>query len=76
MSSPETVTEPRRSKTEVNRGRRLLIAAVVSLVGAFVVLIAGVILMHEDGRNLKRTTAELKPSQGSFVFSFFYVGVS
>lgn len=72
MSSPETVTEPRRSKTEVNRGRRLLIAAVVSLVGAFVVLIAGVILMNEDSGTLKKTTAELKPLQGNFVFLSLY----
>lgn len=66
MSSPDTVTEPQTSKTEPKRGRRVLIAAVVSLVGAFVVLVAGVILMHGENRNLRGTIAQLKPLPGIF----------
>ncbi|XP_078383094.1 uncharacterized protein LOC144665681 isoform X2 [Oculina patagonica] len=61
MSSPDTVTDPQTSKTEPKRGRRVLIAAIVALVGAFVVLVAGVILMHGENRNFRGTIAQLKP---------------
>lgn len=66
MSSADIVTEPQTSKTEPKRGRRVLLAAVV-FVGAFVVLITGVMLMQEENRNLRGTVAEFKTLPGNFV---------
>lgn len=57
------------SKTE-SKGRRLLIAVIVFLVGAVVVLIAGVIFMQEEIRNLRGTVAELEPLQGNVSTAF------
>ena len=57
------MTEDTR-KTEPRRGR-LLIAVIALLAGAVVVLVAGVIFMQEEIRNLRGTVEELKPLQGS-----------
>ena len=71
MPSPAPVTEPETSKhSEPAYRRRLLIAVIVFLVGAVVVLIAGVILMQEEIRNLRGTVAKLKPLQGNLPTAF------
>ena len=64
MSSEKT------SKTEPDRGRRLLFAVIAFLTAVAVVLIAGVILMQEEIKTLKDTVAEHKTTQGSVLCNF------
>lgn len=66
MSSPAPLSEPQTTKqSEPVYRRRLVIGVIVFLVGANVVLIAGVIFMQEEIRNLRGTVEELKPLQGN-----------
>ena len=66
MSSPAPLTELQTSKqSEPACRRRIVIGVIVFLVGANVVLIAGVIFMQEEIRNLRGTVEELKPLQGN-----------
>lgn len=66
MSSPAPLTEAQTSKhSEPAYRRRLVIGVIVFLVGANIVLIAGVIFMQKEIRNLRGTVEELKPLQGN-----------
>ena len=53
------------SSKKESRERRLMIAVIVFLTGVGVVLIAGVIFMQKEIRNLRGTVEELKPLQGN-----------
>lgn len=64
MSSPAPLTEAQTSKhNKPAYRRRLVIGVIVFLVGANIVLIAGVIFMQKEIRNLRGTVEELKPLQ-------------